>query len=261
MGKRENLSVLLVQIDIVSDDYRQNLSKIEDFIELHQAHNTLIILPEMFSTGFTMTPATLLDPSGQQVIPWMQEMAKKYASVIAGSCALLEEGKYYNRFLWVLPNGQLHAYDKKHLFAYAGEDKAYTSGDKRVIVSLGGWKFLIQICYDLRFPVWARNKQEEYDAIIYVANWPEKRDHAWRTLLQARAIENQCYVLAVNRIGDDQNGLHYIGHSGAIDPMGNWLTTLSNQEIGITFALEASELNAARQQLPFLTDADDFLIL
>ena len=120
MGKKEKLSVLLVQIDIVSDDYKQNLSKIEAFIELHQAHNTLIILPEMFSTGFTMTPATLLDPSGKNVISWMQEMAKKYASVIAGSCALLEEGKYYNRFLWVLPNGQLHAYDKKHLFAYTG---------------------------------------------------------------------------------------------------------------------------------------------
>jgi predicted amidohydrolase len=261
MEKKEKISVLLVQIDLISDDYRQNLSKIENFLALHQPHNALIILPEMFSTGFTMSPETLLDPSGHEAIKCLQTLAKKYTSVIAGSCALQDQDKYYNRFLWVLPNGQLHSYDKKHLFAYAGEDKAYTPGDKRVIVSLGGWRFLVQICYDLRFPVWARNKQEEYDAIIYVANWPAKRDHAWRTLLQARAIENQSYVLAVNRIGSDQNDLQYMGHSGVIDPQGNWATPLSNQEVGITFALEASELNAVRQQLPFLKDADDFLLL
>ena len=260
MEKKEKISVLLVQIDLISDDYRQNLSKIENFLALHQPHNALIILPEMFSTGFTMSPETLLDPSGHEAIKCLQTLAKQYSSVIAGSCALQDQDKYYNRFLWVLPNGQLHSYDKKHLFAYAGEDKAYTPGDKRVIVSLGGWRFLVQICYDLRFPVWARNKQEEYDAIIYVANWPAKRDHAWRTLLQARAIENQCYVIGVNRTGDDGNGIHHNGNSLVVDPMGEILYQKEEEEDIFSITLEKDMLNEIRSKLPFWKDGDIFNI-
>lgn len=187
-----------------------------------------------------------------------------------------EEGHYFNRLIWMLPNGQYGYYDKRHLFAYAGEDEHYTPGNKRLIASVKGWKINLLVCYDLRFPVWSRQQLPvastapgdtsfdsaqggpEYDVLIYVANWPERRNHAWKTLLQARAIENQCYVVGVNRVGDDGNNLHHTGDSMIVDAMGEVLYTKANDEDIFTITLQKDKLDEVRHKLPFLDDADDF---
>jgi predicted amidohydrolase len=176
-----------------------------------------------------------------------------------------ENGKYYNRLIWMLPNGQYGFYDKRHLFAYGEEDQHYSAGNKRLIASVKGWKINLQVCYDLRFPVWARQKAEEgkaeYDLLIYVANWPERRSHAWKTLLCARAIENQCYVIGVNRVGDDAKNIHYSGNSLVIDPMGQVLYHMADEEDINTITLSKEKLEEVRTKFPFLNDADDFTIL
>ena len=174
-----------------------------------------------------------------------------------------EEEQYFNRLIWMLPNGQFGHYDKRHLFAYAGEDQHYTAGSKRLIASVNGWKINLQVCYDLRFPVWARqqfNEGFEYDVLIYVANWPHKRSTAWKTLLQARAIENQCYVIGVNRIGDDGNGIYHSGNSMVIDPLGEVLYHKQDKEDMLTINLDKTHLQTVREKFPFWKDADEFTI-
>jgi omega-amidase len=191
--------------------------------------------------------------------------------ILAGSLIIQESGEFYNRLIWMLPNGQYGHYDKRHLFGYAGEHEQYTPGSKRLIASVKGWKINLLVCYDLRFPVWSRQvkhpaKQEEpetaeYDILIYVASWPEKRSHAWRTLLQARAIENQCYVAGVNRVGYDGNNIHHIGDSMVVDPLGEPLVHLLNEESSTTITLEKEKLEEIRKRLPFLRDGDRFIIM
>ncbi len=208
-----------------------------------------------------MSPETLAEAMDGHTVNWMAEIAVKYRCILTGSVIIKDDGKYYNRMLWVRPDGQIGYYDKRHLFAYAGEDKHYTAGDTRQIVQVNGWRINLQVCYDLRFPVWARNKENEYDVLLYVANWPQQRSLAWKTLLQARAIENMCYVVGVNRVGDDPKGNHYSGDSSVFSPLGEQLWQQTEQPACHTITLDKTELEKTRTNLPFLADADKFILL
>jgi predicted amidohydrolase len=224
----------------------------------------VVVLPEMFSTGFSMQPALLAENMEGPTITWMRKMANSKKIILTGSLIIEENGNYYNRLLWMLPNGTVYHYDKHHRFAFAGEDNHYSSGNKRLIVSVNGWKINLQICYDLRFPVWARqqtNEAPEYDLLIYVANWPERRSHAWKTLLQARAIENQSYVVGVNRVGEDGNGINHSGDSMVVDPLGNILYAKSSETFVHTITLDKKTLTDIREKFPFWKDADPFQLL
>jgi len=224
----------------------------------------IIVLPEMFTTGFSMQPEKFAETMDGPTIDWMRRLSAEKRAIITGSIIIEENENYYNRLIWMLPNGQLGYYDKRHLFAFAGEDQHYTSGNKRLIASVKGWKINLQICYDLRFPVWARQQSSEtpeYDVLVYVANWPESRSHAWKSLLIARAIENQCYVIGVNRVGEDGNGIAHSGDSMVVDPLGQVLLQLSNAEAFETVAISKQELEEGRTRFPFWKDADSFTIL
>jgi len=209
-----------------------------------------------------MKPGQLAETMEGETIQWMKRISKEKKIILTGSLIIEEDGKYYNRLIWMQPNGQYGSYDKRHLFAYADENKHYTAGTKRLIASVNGWKINLLICYDLRFPVWARQpEQSAYDVLIYVANWPERRMIAWKTLLQARAIENQCYVVGVNRVGDDGNNIHYSGESMVIDPMGEILYYKKDEEDNFTITLDKDHLNSIREKFPFWRDSDEFKIL
>ena len=228
-------------------------------------NTNLVILPEMFSTGFSMKPSILAETMDGETIAWMKRMASSKKIILTGSIIIKDNEHYFNRLIWMLPNGTLGFYDKRHLFAFAGEDQHYTPGNKRLITSVNGWKINLQICYDLRFPVWARQQSNdestEFDLLIYVANWPEKRNHAWKTLLTARAIENQSYVIGVNRVGEDGNQISHSGDSMLIDPLGNILFTKHFEEVVHSFELTKDTLNNTRNSFPFWKDADQFNIL
>lgn len=229
----------------------------------------LVVLPEMFNTGFTMQPEKLAEPMTGETLQWMKRVAAARKVILTGSFAAVDEaGKgFYNRLVWMLPTGQFGVYDKRHLFAFAGEEQHYAPGSKRFIASVKGWKINLQVCYDLRFPVWARQTSAvtavtaEYDVLVYVANWPERRRHAWKTLLQARAIENQCYVVGVNRVGNDGNGIYHSGDSMVVDALGEVLYTIQDSEDVHTITLEKAGLDAVREKLPFLRDRDAFLLV
>jgi len=222
----------------------------------------IVLLPEMFSTGFSMQAAALAETMEGETVAWMKKMASAKKAIISGSFIAEENGKFFNRMVWMLPNGEFGYYDKRHLFAFGDEDEFYSPGHKRLIASVNGWKINLLICYDLRFPVWSRQMQgePEYDLLIYVANWPERRIHAWKTLLQARAIENQCYVAGVNRVGRDGMEIDYNGNSMIIDPLGELLYQKIQQEDIFTITLQKEKLEKIRTQFPFLKDADNFLI-
>jgi predicted amidohydrolase len=235
-----------------------------------QEKTNIVVLPEMFSTRFTMKPEQLAEKMDGETVGWMKNLSKERGVILAGSLSIEEEGEYYNRFIWMLPSGQHGYYDKRHCFSLGGEDQHYAPGNKRTIASVGGWKINLQICYDLRFPVWARlqgfsdpekEASPEYDLLINVANWPEKRSHHWKTLLQARAIENQCYVVGVNRVGNDGNGTYHAGDSMVIDPLGNALYHKATAEDIHTTTLEKSKLEEVRTRLPFWKDGDRFLLV
>ena len=226
----------------------------------------VIILPEMFSTGFSMKPEQLAETMDGETIKWMQKVAADKKVIVTGSVIITEDGNFYNRLVWMLPNGQYGYYNKRHLFAFAEEDKHYTGGTERFIASVNGWKINLMVCYDLRFPVWARQQFDEdnnfeYDALIYVANWPERRSHAWKSLLQARAIENQCYVIGVNRVGEDGNGIYHSGDSMVIDPLGEMLYHKKDEEDIFTVTLKKEDLQEVRNKFQFWRDADEFSIL
>jgi predicted amidohydrolase len=220
----------------------------------------------MFSTGFSMSPELLAENMEGATIAWMKENARKNKVIITGSMIAEQEGNFYNRLVWMLPSGQYGIYDKRHLFAFAEEDKHYTNGSKRLVASVNGWKIHLLVCYDLRFPVWARqqfddNGNFEYDVLIYVANWPERRNTAWKNLLQARAIENQCYVIGVNRVGKDGNDIYYSGDSMVIDPLGEIIYQKAHEEDVATLTLDKEHLETIRNRFPFWRDADKFDIL
>jgi omega-amidase len=262
------LSLTIIQTNLYWEDKAANLQMLEEKINSIKEKTEVVVLPEMFSTGFSMKPELLAETMEGETIQWMKRIAAQKKIILTGSVIIEEEGKYYNRLVWMLPNGQYGVYDKRHRFAYAGEDDHYSAGTKRLIASAKGWKINLLVCYDLRFPVWARQStlstggegEAEYDILIYVANWPERRIHAWKTLLQARAIENQCYVVGVNRVGNDGNTIYYSGESMIIDPMGEVLFTKKDDDEVFTISLDKTHLDTVREKLPFLKDADGFNI-
>jgi omega-amidase len=259
------ISISLLQTVLHWENKAANLQQFEEKIATLAGKTQVVFLPEMFSTGFSMNPSQLAEKMDGVAVSWMRKTAAIYRIILCGSIIIEDQRHYYNRLIWMLPTGELGYYDKRHLFAYAGEDQQYSSGHKRLITSVNGWRFNLQICYDLRFPVWARqqlsNGEPEYDVLVYVANWPERRKQAWTTLLQARAIENQCYVIGVNRIGEDGNGIYHSGDSMVIDPLGDVLFTQKDQEAIYTITLEQQKLSSIRQSLPFLRDSDAFGLL
>jgi len=273
--KSPSLLVTIVQSDLHWENPEANLRMFEEKINAHKEKMEIVILPEMFSTGFSMNPERFAETMDGPAVAWMRSIAASKGIIIGGSLMIREGGKFYNRFVWMLPQGEFGYYDKRHLFGAGREDQHYTPGNKRLIASVKGWKINLLICYDLRFPVWARQsvpldpvKQQavdalvepEYDLIIYVANWPEPRIHAWKTLLQARAIENQSYVVGVNRIGLDGNNNNHTGESLIADPLGQVLHSSGQQDELYTASLSAERIDELRKKLPFLKDADSFMV-
>ncbi|MEO7049394.1 MAG: amidohydrolase [Ferruginibacter sp.] len=260
------LTITTIQTNLFWENKQANLRMLEEKINSIPEKTEIVVLPEMFSTGFSMNAEVLAETMDGKTISWMQEMSARNGIVLSGSVIIKEEDKYFNRLIWMLPNGNYGYYDKRHLFAYAGENKFYNPGNKRLIASVKGWKINLQICYDLRFPVWARqqtnaeNQQPEYDLLMYVANWPERRSHAWKTLLCARAIENQTYVVGVNRVGKDGNDIYHSGNSMIIDPLGEVLYHMADDEDIFTITLQKEHVEQVREKFPFWKDADDFNI-
>jgi len=294
------LTITIIQSNLHWENKAANLAMFESKINSIKGKTEIVVLPEMFSTGFSMQPDKLAETMEGDTVQWMKKVAAQKKIVLAGSVIIKEEvigqaapggqsnvdmgtddtvqaaesvpsqPRYYNRLIWMLPNGQYGYYDKRHRFAFAGEDLHYTSGNKRLIASVKGWKINLLICYDLRFPVWSRQTpvlnddgkftEPEFDLIIYVANWPEKRIHAWKTLLQARAIENQCFVIGTNRLGDDNNGFHYSGESMVVDPMGEAIYHKKDEEDIFTITIDKEQLQQVREKFPFWKDGDLFTI-
>jgi omega-amidase len=258
------LTVTTIQPDLQWEDKAANLRRLEEKIDGIGVHTELVVLPEMFSTGFSMLPESLAEPMDGPTVDWMRTIAARKKIILTGSLIIVEEGHYFNRLIWMLPNGQYGYYDKRHRFAYAGENEQYTAGSRRLIASVKGWKVLLLVCYDLRFPVWSRQAltepELEYDLIIYVANWPQRRSLAWKTLLRARAIENQSYVIGVNRVGADGNQIMHSGDSMIIDPLGEILYHGGEKEEVFTQTFNKDKLEEIRQRFPFWKDADHFHI-
>ncbi len=254
-----DLNIALVQTQLHWHDAATNRQHFADKVAGIQ-DTDLIILPEMFTTGFTMDSATQAEPAETQTLEWMQALAVRQQAVITGSVSTSHAGNCVNRLYWVRPDGTYSSYDKRHLFAMAGEHHAYSAGRQRLIVELHGWRICPLICYDLRFPVWSRNK-DDYDLLVYVANWPDKRRRHWINLLTARAIENQCWCIGVNRIGTDGNRHHYAGDSLVCDPLGDIVADAGDHDTVIKLSLSREMLQQTRKQLPFLRDADNFQLL
>lgn len=260
-----SLTCVLIQSRLEWEDKTKNLRHFEEKIRALEPGAHIVFLPEMFSTGFSMRPEALAEPMSGPSVEWMKILAREKKMIICGSLIIEEQGRYFNRLLWVLPNGQLGYYDKRHRFAFAGEDQHYTAGTERLIASVNGWKIQLLVCYDLRFPVWARQQTSpenefEYDLLVYVANWPQRRNTAWKTLLRARAIENQAYVIGVNRVGEDGNGIAHSGDSSVIDPLGEILYQKEGEEDVFRITLDLEHLQEVRSKFPFLKDADHFHI-
>ena len=256
----ENLTVTLIQTALHWEGPEANRAMLEEKIWTIDQPTDVIVLPEMFSTGFSMKPENLAEKMNGETVKWIKEQAHKKNCVVTGSFICEEGGRYYNRLLWVNPDGTFAKYDKRHLFSMGDEHNHYAAGEEKVIVELKGWKICPLICYDLRFPVWARNtKEASYDALIYVANWPERRSYPWKTLLLARAIENQSYVVGVNRVGADGNDITHSGDSAVIDAKGEIISkTKANEEATETVTLSYSALAEFRKQFPAILDADQF---
>ncbi len=306
------ITITIIQTDLKWEDKTANLRTLEEKILSIPGNPELVVLPEMFSTGFSMSPAGLAEPMDGPTVAWMRSVAARKRIILAGSVIIEEEGSYFNRLIWMLPNGEYGYYDKRHRFAYAGEDAQYTAGHRRLVTSVKGWKILPLVCYDLRFPVWSRQSRAttvpaanepdpnsastthagatdqadphspapastthpapsatsappitpslEYDILLYVANWPQRRSLAWKTLLQARAIENQAYVVGVNRVGNDGNNIYHSGDSMIIDPLGEILYHGAATEDIFTITLQKETLTDIRRHFQFWRDADSFSI-
>lgn len=254
------LTLSLIQSDLFWEDKAQNLAAFRQEINALSQEAQVVVLPEMFNTGFSMNADLAEDMEGK-TLQWLERLSQQAGKIITGSVMIQEEGGIFNRLIWMLPDGTHYHYDKRHLFAFGGEDKVFAPGNRRLVVQVNGWKICLMVCYDLRFPVWSRQQAEPYDLLIYVANWPEKRSHAWKTLLQARAIENQCYVAGLNRVGKDGNGICHSGDSAVIDPLGRIMDQLSGRPGTLTQTLHKELLVEVRSRFPFLKDADQFLLL
>ncbi len=263
----KNLNVTIIQTSLHWQNRAANLKQLEQLIEEINTSTQLIVLPEMFTSGFTMDVHTAADEPNGEVLSWMKSMALKKDAIIVGSAVIKEDGNFYNRLLWVKPDGNFEHYNKRHLFRMAKENEHYTEGKTRLITTIGDWHVCPLVCYDLRFPAWSRNinwqqnfdRKHQYEILIYVANWPERRSHAWKSLLVARAIENQCYVIGVNRIGTDGNDIPYSGDSMIINPLGEIISKTKPGEESIeTVELNLQDLLDYRIAFPAIHDADEF---
>ncbi len=258
----QNLKITVFQAYLFWENVDKNLQNITLRLSGGVREKTdLIVLPEMFNTGFTMKAKEMAESMEGKTMQWIQKTAAHYDCVVTGSLIINENDKYYNRLIWMLPNGDYQYYDKHHLFGLGDEDQHFTPGNNQLIVELKGWKIRLAVCYDLRFPVWLRNRNAEYDILLLIASWPDKRSAHWRTLIHARAIENQCYVVGVNRVGHDGNQIYHSGHSMCIDALGNTVYYKPEDEDLYTFSINYTELEKARRQFPFLRDADNFQLL
>ena len=265
-----DLTITIIQSSLHWENIEANLKMFEEKIFSIREKTDLIVLPEMFSTGFTMNNKVLAENMKGKTVEWLKRMAKEKNCVVTGSIIIEEKKKYYNRLIWMLPNGKYKTYDKRHLFRYAGEEKYYSAGKKKLIVELNGWKICPLVCYDLRFPVWIRNKYKkdssaplgmtaDYDLLLFVANWPERRNYPREALLLARAIENQSYVIGVNRVGKDGGDINHSGDSVFINPQGEVISKAKpNEETIMTVALSYSALEEWRKKFPAWMDADKF---
>jgi len=261
----QNLNICIIQSDITWNEPAENLAHYNKLIADCPPETDILVLPEMFTTGFNMQPTTVFETMDSDALSWMQKTAAQRQSAVCGSLLLKQNDKFYNRLFWVNPDGTYDTYDKKHLFSFVGEQKVYTAGQTHKIINFKGLKILLIICYDLRFPVWCRNKYAAggyaYDCIICVANWPEVRSHVWKTLLQARALENQAYVVGVNRTGKDNNGVNHSGDSMILSPKGDVLAGFGPNEQGLKSALiDVNELKRFRAHFFAAADWDDFEI-
>ena len=251
------MKIALIQTELHWENPQANRNHFEKLITSITQKVDLIVLPEMFSTGFTMNPNQVAESMSGETTVWLQSLAKSTESAIVGSLVIKENELYYNRLLFVFPSGEIRHYDKKHLFTLAGEDKIYTPGNEKLIVEYLDFRICLLICYDLRFPVFSRNT-EDYDALIYVANWPKPRVNAWDVLLKARAIENQCFVIGVNRIGIDNNNHQYVGHSQVVNSMGEYVLEPQESEAILLIEINKKETQDIRKKLDFLSDRDIF---
>ncbi len=256
----DELHIVGIQADLFWENPTKNIASFEDKINNLPENTDLVVLPEMFTSGFTMHPEKVAEKMNGTAISWMQKIATEKQIAITGSLVIKENNNYYNRLVFAHPSGEIQTYNKRHSFTLAGEDKVYTSGTEKLIVTYKGWKICPLVCYDLRFPVWARNT-ENYDLLIYMANWPVKRIKAWDTLLKARSIENMCYTIGVNRTGVDANNYEYSGNSLIIDYLGEEISSLSKNEVGfVTANLSKKSQDLVKEKLGFLNDKDDFTI-
>ncbi len=256
----KDLRITTIQTQLHWENTAANRTMFEQKMASLINKTDIVVLPEMFSTGFSMKAEKLAETMDGQTVNWLKEQAKKLDTVITGSLIIQENSQYYNRLIWMRPDGSFEIYDKRHLFTMAKEHETYTPGDERLIVECNGWKICPLVCYDLRFPVWARNT-DAYDVLIYTANWPSMRSYAWRTLLQARAIENQAYTIGVNIVGKDGNDLPYQGDTMVIEPSGAEILYHKMHEEDVqTHSLSYEHLQKVRQKLPFLADRDEFEI-
>lgn len=253
------MKIAIIQSSLFWEDPTANRNQFEEKINDITDDVDLIVLPEMFSSGFTMQPQYVAETMEGETIAWLKHLAKAKNSAITGSLVITENDNFYNRLVFVFPSGEIQFYDKRHLFTLAGEDKVYTAGRKKLVVEYKGWKICPLICYDLRFPVFARNA-EEYDILIYVANWPEIRIKAWDALLKARAIENVSYAIGVNRIGEDGSKFEHNGHSQVVNFLGDYLLEPVETECIFIVELNKAELVSARNKFDFLSDRDSFVL-
>jgi len=261
----QDLKVTTIQTPLHWQDKQANISMLEEKIWEIEEDTDLIVLPEMFNTGFTMEAEKMAEPMNLHTFKWMRQMASQKKAVVTGSYIVNDNGEYYNRLIWMQPNGEYSTYDKRHLFRMADEDAHFSAGTKDLVVELKGWKIKPLVCYDLRFPVWCRNKSNdqnelEFDLILFVANWPAVRVSAWDTLLKARAIENVSYSIGVNRIGDDGKGIAHNGHSAIYGPKGDAVYFAEDREEIKTVTISAKDLLRFREKFPAQLDADKFSI-
>ncbi len=268
----QDLKITIIQSNLHWENIEANLKMFSKKISSIKEKTDLIVLPEMFNTGFTMNNKPLAEKMNGRTVEWMKQMAKEKNCVVTGSIMVEDKKKYYNRLIWMLPNGKFKTYDKRHLFRYAGEEKYYSAGKKKLIVELNGWNICPMVCYDLRFPVWIRNRLTPnpsprgegqrgaaYDVLIFVANWPERRNYPREALLLARAIENQSYVIGVNRVGKDGGDINHSGDSVFINPQGEVISKAKpNEEAIMTVELSYSALEEWRKKFPAWMDADKF---
>ena len=257
-----SLKITLIQSSLSWESKPANLEMFSRKISKLKDKTDLIVLPEMFSTGFTMNASAMAETISGSGVEWMRKTASEKKCVVTGSLIISENGKFYNRLIWMKPDGNFFQYDKRHLFRLAHEEQTYTPGSQKLIVELNGWKIVPLVCFDLRFPVWSRRTKEyDYDVLLYVANWPERRVTAWSQLLIARAIENQCYVVGVNRVGNDGSEIYHSGESAVINYKGEEISGIpAHEESMETVELHKNELENFRVQLPFIEDADSFTI-